>query len=260
MWDGRHDTLYNQVFGPIESPLEMNSSRLYVAQQIFALYRTEYETIFGALPDFSDAARFPPLSASATGCTPSTFAPTTTCNGTTHGQPGDGAEYDTLAVADQQAVTQVVVNVGKAIGAYERLLPCGPGRFDQWMGGDADALTASEQRGAQLFAGRGKCASCHSGPFLSDQKFHNVGLKPTVVAVIVLDQDDHGAAKGLSAAIADPLNVRGPFSDGDDGRLPTAVEGSMSGAFRTPTLRCVKQRPTFMHTGQLGTLDQVVAF
>ena len=34
----------------------------------------------------------------------------------------------------------------------------------------------------------------------------------------------------------------------------------MNGAFRTPILRCVAQRPSFMHTGQLATLAEVVAF
>ena len=33
-----------------------------------------------------------------------------------------------------------------------------------------------------------------------------------------------------------------------------------SGAFRTPTLRCTSQQPSFMHTAQMSGLDQVVAF
>src|ERR1700730_5891186 len=35
MWDGRRDAFYNQPFHPIESATEMNSSRLYVAEQIY---------------------------------------------------------------------------------------------------------------------------------------------------------------------------------------------------------------------------------
>jgi cytochrome c peroxidase len=177
-----------------------------------------------------------------------------------HGIPGDGAEFDGLAPADQEAVTEVVVNIGKALGAYQRLLDCGPGRFDSWMAGDEGALTPAEQRGAQLFVGAGKCVNCHSGPFFSDQKFHNVGLQPTVVAVVFIDQDDRGAALGLAAAAADPLNSRGKYSDGDDGRLPESVPDDMLGAFRTPTLRCVARRPSFMHTGQIMTLGEVVSF
>jgi cytochrome c peroxidase len=260
MWDGRHDALYNQPFGPIESPVEMNSSRLFVAEQIFALYRSDYEAIFGAMPPLDDATRFPPLSAALTGCQPSTVDPQPTCNGTKHGMPGDGAEFDGLSSADQDAVTLVVADMGKALGAYERLLDCGPSRFDQWLGGQSDALSPSEQRGAAIFVGSGKCVSCHSGPFLSDQQFHNVGLQPTTVAVVFTDQGDVGAEAGLSAALVDPLNVQGKFSDGDDGRLPASVNPTLNGAFRTPTLRCGARRPSFMHTGQLKTLSDVVAF
>ena len=260
MWDGRHDALYNQPFGPLESPIEMNGSRLFTAEQIHALYRTEYEAIFGAMPALDDASRFPQLSAEKTGCQPSTADTPPTCNGATHGMPGDGAEYDHLTPADQIAVTQVVVNMGKAIGAYERLLSCGPGRFDQWMHGTRDAVSRSEQRGAQIFVGRGRCNTCHSGPFLSDQQFYNVGLQPKPVAVVFIDADDHGASAGLAASMADPLNVRGRFSDGDDGRLSILVDARQDGAFRTPILRCQARRPSFMHTGQLRTLDEVVSF
>jgi cytochrome c peroxidase len=260
MWDGRHDALYNQPFGPLESPVEMNSSRLFAAEQVFALYRADYETVFGALPPLDDSTRFPALDATLTGCQPSTVDPVPTCNGTEHGMPGDGAEFDGLSAADQDAVSEVIVNMGKALGAYERLLSCGPSRFDRWIAGDDSALSASEQRGAALFVGRGQCSTCHSGPYLSDQKFHNVGLQPGTVAVVFTDQGDQGAISGLAAAIADPLNTGGKFSDGDDQRLPTAVDDSLTGAFRTPSLRCEARRPSFMHTGQLKSLADVVTF
>jgi cytochrome c peroxidase len=177
--------------------------------------------------------------------------------------PGDGAEFDGMAAADQEAVTRVVVNVGKALGAYERLLTCGPGRFDAWVHGQGDALTEPEQRGARFFVGRGRCVGCHAGPFFSDQKFHNVGLQPAPVAVVFIDQGDRGAADGLKAAASDPLSARGAFGDGDDNRwaaLGDLTDGKLVGAFRTPTLRCAARRPSFMHTGQLRTLADVVAF
>jgi len=258
MWDGRHDALYNQPFGPIESTLEMNSSRLYVAQQIFARFRAQYEAVFGPMPPLDDAARFPALDAVHTGCQPSSADPKAACNGTRHGMPGDGAEYDSMTPDDQSAVTRVVVNFGKALGAYERTLSCGTSRFDAWMHGSG-TLSDEEQRGARLFVGKAGCTSCHSGPYMSDQAFHNLGMKPAVVAVVFLDANDHGAATGLAAAVADPLNVAGVFSDGNDGRLVPPNSAS-EGAFRTPTLRCVGKRPSLMHTGQLRTLDDAVGF
>jgi len=257
-WDGRHDALYNQIFGVIESPVEMNSSRLYAAQRMFALHRPEYEAIFGAMPPLDDTSRFPTLDALVTGCS-QLDQTARVCKGEGHGIPGDGAEFDHMAAADQDAVTQVVVNMGKALGAYERLLSCGSSRFDAWLQG-GEPLTSAEQRGAALFVGKAKCSSCHSGPYMSDEKFHNVGLKPTVVATVFLDDGDVGASGGLAAMSADPLNVQGKFSDGDDGRGAVSRDTGLEGAFRTPRLRCVAQRPSFMHTGQLLSLDDVVAF
>ncbi|MFL5417958.1 MAG: cytochrome-c peroxidase [Myxococcales bacterium] len=255
MWDGRRDSLHSQPFGPIENPNEMNASRLYAAERIFSRYRAEYEPIFGPLPPLDDASRFPPLEAHSAGCDrPIRGAPG--C----HGKPGDGAEYDSMSAADQDAVTRVVINLGKAIAAYERLLSCGQGRFDAFLHGDPSAMTASEQRGAKLFVGKAQCVRCHSGPFLSDQQFHNVGLLPRTVAAVFTDANDRGAGPGLAAALADPLNVRGKYSDGDDGRLPDAVAAGAEGAFRTPILRCVARRPSFLHTAQLRTLAEVVAF
>ncbi len=60
--------------------------------------------------------------------------------------------------------------------------------------------------------------------------------------------------------MSDPLNVAGEFSDGDDGRLPASVPPEMLGAFRTPMLRCVSRRPSFMHIASLRSLRDVVAF
>ena len=255
MWDGRRDSLFSQVFGPIEARNEMNSSRLFVAEQLFARHRGEYEAVFGPMPPLDDAKRFPVLTPSTTGCQGVGEKPKE-C----HGMPGDGAEYDGMTAADRDAVTSVVVNFGKAIGAYERTLHCGPGRFDAWVHGDANALSASEQRGAKLFIGKAGCVGCHGGPFFSDQKFHDVGLHAVTVATTIIDPDDRGAVLGLASAIADPMNSKGKWSDGDDGRLPASVDESAVGAFRTPMLRCASSRPSFMHTGQLHTLEEVVDF
>ena len=69
----------------------------------------------------------------------------------------------------------------------------------------------------------------------------------------------NGAAE-LGADLTLPLNVRGPFSDGDDGRLPAAIDTSTDGAFRTPMLRCANRRLSFMHNGQVPNLAGAVAY
>ncbi len=263
MWDGRFDSLQRQVLGVIESPLEANSSRLFFAQEIARRYAEPYQAIFGDDPTVVLGAGYPQLVADDPGCmlelTTSTTPDDACTGGTRHGAPG-AADYDALSQEQQHVVTTIAVNAGKAIAAYERLLSCGPSRFDAFMHGDDGALTESEQRGAVLFVGKAKCASCHSGPFMSDQAFHNVGLYPAMVSGAFTRKDDRGAEAGLAQALADPLNVQSSFSDGDDGRLPASVAPEALGAFRTPMLRCASQRPSFMHTGQLESLEKVVAF
>ncbi len=260
MWDGRRDTFYNQIFEVIESPVEMNSSRLFVAQQLAHFHRKEYESVFGKLPDFDDPRQYPQITSDQTGCHPVGVDTKLVCNGVTHGAPGDHAEFDGLSVQKREAVTRAVVNLGKAIGSYVRKLSCGPGRFDAWVNGDKAAMSESEQRGLKLFIGKANCVQCHSGPYFSDHKFHNVGLIPRTVAVVFVDPSSDGAYTGISAALKDPLNSRGKFSDGDDGRLPSAPGEELKGAFKTPMLRCVNQRLAFMHTGQITDLSVVVDF
>jgi cytochrome c peroxidase len=257
-WDGRRDSLWNQAAGVMESEREFNSSRLFVAHQLAVNHRERYEAIFGPLPPLDDAERFPPLAPDETGC-----IERTTMMGAEYdcrGRPGDGAEYDGMTPADQVAVTQVMVDAGKALGAYLRALRCGPSRFDAWLDGDRMALGESELRGARLFVGRAGCVRCHSGSLLSDGAFHNVGMAPAPVAVAIIDVNDRGAAAAIPEALADPLSTPGEFSDGDREKLPAVAEPGHEGAFRTPTLRCIARQPSFMHTGQLKTLSGVVSF
>jgi cytochrome c peroxidase len=253
-WDGRRDSLWSQAIGVMESATEFNSGRLFVAEQIFRLHRDEYEALFGALPPLDDEDRFPPLSPKEAGCDEGPEE-TAACRG----KPGY-PDYDTMDLSDQDLVTRVSVNMAKAIAAYVTELRCGPGRFDAWIDGDDSALTRAERRGAALFVGRARCATCHSGPYLSDFGFHNVGLRPATVAVAFTDTDDRGAAEGIAAALHDPLSSFGVYSDGDRGALPDRTGTKLEGAFKTPSLRCVASRPSFMHTGQMRTLEEVVGF
>jgi cytochrome c peroxidase len=257
-WDGRRDSFFSQAFGVLESEVEMNSSRLFAARQIFEHYQAGYEAVFGPLPDMADVERFPALSVKETGCRQ--LDRFNKCVGKLRGAPGDGAEFDGMTLEDQDAVTRVWVNVGKALGAYQRLLTCGPGPLDRWLDGDESAMSREAQRGAALFVGRAGCVTCHSGPYLSDELFHNVGLQPAVVATVFIDADDHGASRALPLVKSDALNSEGSFSDGYDQRLPAELDDSYVGAFRTPRLRCVANRPSFMHTGQIGSLAEVMEF
>lgn len=242
-WGGKRDSAFSVVFGVIESSLEFNSSRLFVAQQIKRLYEGDYEAVFGPLPALD---QYDLLTPEASGCEVIPEDPVTAICA----RPG----------IDDPDVTRVIVNFGKAIGAYMRILSCGRSRFDDWMAG-TETFTADEQAGAELFVGAGQCSTCHSGPYFSDQKFHNVGVPGGLSPFTGVDTGgDRGAALGFSELKADELNSRGPFSDGDDGRLdqlPEQLE-PMEGAFRTPMLRCAGRRPSYFHNGEFRSLIDVV--
>ena len=49
-------------------------------------------------------------------------------------------------------------------------------RYDRFINGDRRALTDEQQRGMQIFRGRGNCTACHVGPTFSDERFHNTGV------------------------------------------------------------------------------------
>src|SRR5690606_4924755 len=65
-------------------------------------------------------------------------------------------------------------NIANAIGAFERTLVT-PSRFDDYLRGDADALTAQEKAGLQTFIEQG-CAGCHSGVALGGNQLQRFGV------------------------------------------------------------------------------------
>jgi cytochrome c peroxidase len=128
-------------------------------------------------------------------------------------------------IASASARTGVAVeSIAAALASFVRSLLSGNAKFDRFVNGERDALTAEEQRGLQLFRGRGNCTSCHVGPNFTDEKLHNTGV----------------------AWNADARTLR----DAGAGR----------GDFKTPTLRDVALTAPYMHDGSLATLDDVVDF
>ena len=70
-----------------------------------------------------------------------------------------------------------ITDIGNAVGAFiafEWRNHDSP--FDAWLAGDRAALTPEADRGRALFFGKAGCGGCHSGPLLSDQGFHALGL------------------------------------------------------------------------------------
>lgn len=163
------------------------------------------------------------------------------------------------------AVDRVFANVGKAIGAYERLLQPGPSRFDAYveavLDDNAEAQTrlfsADEIEGLRIFLNEGQCMQCHNGPLLTNNEFHNTG-----VISAPGDVPDKGRADGVRQVLDTPFNCLGPHSDADRDdcvELEFVATGPhLVGAMRTPSLRNLEGTEPYMHQGQLATLADVL--
>lgn len=248
LWDGRKDSLWSQALAPLESPDEHGTTRLHVVHLIDQdpLYRQLYEDVFGEIPDFSDFVRFPDSGG------PLEYEPYR-------------ANWERMTAADQAMTTAVFVNVGKAIAAYERLLLPGVSRFDRYvemvLGGDVaveaamGGLSEDEVVGLQLFIGDGDCIRCHSGPLLSDGRFHNTGVPINETA-----GPDNGRSEGIALLLADPFNCAGIYNEADRASCPhlDEVEAVANGRFRTPPLRSASRTAPYMHAGQMADLTAVM--
>jgi cytochrome c peroxidase len=160
---------------------------------------------------------------------------------------------------------RTLVNVAKALAAYEETLVTGRTPFDDYRDalarGDVAAASypVAAQRGLLLFIGRGQCSSCHSGPMFSDGDFHDTGAPPPVAPT----QRDTGRAEGAQALLSSRFNLMGVYND-DSTRANAAAtqfahdDGRRIGEFRTPGLRNVAVTGPYMHNGRLETLTAVV--
>jgi len=69
-----------------------------------------------------------------------------------------------------------IENVGKAIGAFERLLVTNNSPFDAFVGGDFSALTEEQIEGIGVYKNSG-CITCHAGPSLGGNMKQKLGFK-----------------------------------------------------------------------------------
>ena len=252
-WDGRSDSLWSQFRHPLENPLEMDGDRLALAHLITAdvELRQRYETVFGALPDMSDEARFP-----------------------AHARPGlDFDDERVLAwgemnTADKATINHLLANTGKAVAAYQRKLETGDSAFDRYvralLSGDESGgghLKPAAQRGVELFLGKGKCTLCHMGPELSDEEFHHLAVPPLNEELAA----DVGRYRGAKLVKSDLFNASSVYSDQRTGEAADFVtllkaDADQFGELRTPSLRNVAETAPYMHQGQFASLEEVVRF
>lgn len=148
-------------------------------------------------------------------------------------------------------------DIWRAIAAFERTIIQTDTPFDRFMRGDQTALSADEKAGMGLFLGKAACIQCHTGPLLSDQQFHNVGVPdneklasdPLTQVTFRFQQMGRGVPPEIYETVKSDL-----------GRYLTTKDTQDMGKFRTAPLRYLKYSMPYMHNGVFFTLEEVVDF
>lgn len=166
---------------------------------------------------------------------------------------------------------RTLVNVGKALAAYQETLVTARTPFDEFRDGLAGLPGApypvAARRGLKLFVGEAGCIACHQGPNFSDQRFHDVLATGGSNPARPHGGPDSGADTGrLAGAISlknNRLNLTGVYNDDPRraNQLATerlVVQESMRGQFRTPGLRNVATTAPYMHDGRMEHLQDAV--
>lgn len=94
--------------------------------------------------------------------------------------------------------------------------------YDQYILGNASALSAVQIQGMKAFAANG-CVKCHSGPMFSDLQLHVLSVP-------------------------------------DNARLPSDAGAAGTYTFRTPSLRNLAYTAPYMHSGVFSNLNEVLNF
>lgn len=119
-------------------------------------------------------------------------------------------------------------DIASAIAAFERTIRPPASRWDRVFTDGTGVLTDQQLWGLHLFRTKARCANCHNGPLLTDQRFHNLGI-----SFYGRKFED----VGRWGVTGDPADV---------------------GRFRTPSLRGVRRTGPYMHNGLFPTLEGVV--
>lgn len=178
-WDGRADTLEQQIDGPVHHPKELGSNWPEIIAKLGR--ETDYRNRFADIyPDGIQAA-----------------------------------------------------NIKDAIATFERALITPNSRFDRFLRGDAQALTAFELEGYRLFKSYG-CVACHQGVNVGGNMFARIGV------------------------MRDYFKDRGNLTQADRGRYNVTGDLLQMHVFRVPSLRNVALTAPYFHDGSARTLEQAV--
>ncbi|WP_106827864.1 cytochrome c peroxidase [Parabacteroides pacaensis] len=145
----------------------------------------------------------------------------------------DSALKEEFEAIYPEGITQSTIT--DAIAEFEKTLLT-PSRFDEYLRGNADALSKEEIEGYELFK-ENNCATCHVGMNLGGQSFEYMGVKESY------------------------FDFRGTgLTDGDNGRFSVTKDENDRHKFKTPTLRNVAVTYPYMHDGTVTSLKDAIRY
>jgi cytochrome c peroxidase len=143
-------------------------------------------------------------------------------------------------------------NTVDAIAAYERTLITPNSSYDEYVEGDADALSEQQVDGMQKFKELG-CASCHSGPAFNGPQWK--------VATGEREEGNGyyerlGVFESANARCANYVEEYNLFAD--SGRADVTGESADEHVFKVPTLRNTEITAPYFHNGKVRELDTAI--
>jgi len=124
-------------------------------------------------------------------------------------------------------------NIKDAIATFERSLITPNARFDQYLRGNATALTDDEKQGYALFKQYG-CVACHQGINIGGNMYQTFGI------------------------LNNYFEKRGNITKADLGRFNVTGKEYDRHKFKVPSLRNVALTAPYFHDGTANTLEKAV--
>ncbi len=222
-WDGRRDSQWSQALSPLEDMNEHATDRVHVTRLIAQddSYRTSYESIFGKLPDLSDA---------------------------------DSAAVNSVFSNVGKSIAAFERTVMPTSSRFDEYVTA-------VIGNDAvrqsEIFSEDEVWGLRLYISAANCTQCHNGPLFTNHEFHNTGVisfpgevpdKGRAVGVREVLQQPFNC-RGQYSDDPEQQCAELEFAR-------TGIE--LVGAFKTPSLRNLENTAPFMHKGQIATVSEVL--
>jgi cytochrome c peroxidase len=142
----------------------------------------------------------------------------------------DRSYVEGFATAYRDGLT--AANLRDAIASYERTLITPNSRFDRYLRGDRNAISADEKAGYIRFKQFG-CIACHQGINVGGNMFQKFGV-----------MGDYFAGRGANPA--------------DQGRYALTGDPADRHVFKVPSLRNVAQTAPYFHDGSAATLEDAI--